>query len=174
MIPNSRHSPLKMAHGVPEAPSPRGGGDITQADTGTHLEGHRPTRTRHAGGAGCPSPASPKPIPPVHDARFANLTVKQSARFPLCGPDAITVAISCAFQRVCRVPRNDDVNQVFLEARAPSSAVSGAPCPRAWAISGAPQTGRTGKQPGFQFLGILLLLRENITKFVRPRARFNS
>jgi hypothetical protein len=46
-----------------------------------------------------PFPAS-KPSPPVHDGRFANLTVKQSARFPLYGPDAIMADIFCAFQRV--------------------------------------------------------------------------
>jgi len=35
------------------------------------------------------------------------------------------------------------------------------------------ETDATGKQSGFQLLGILLLLRENTTKLVRPRARFN-
>ena len=61
-----------------------------------------------------------------------------------------------------------------LEARASLCAISGAPYPRAWPISGAPQTDATGKQSGFQLLGILLLLRENTTKLVRPRARFDS
>ena len=36
-IPAIPHS--KWAHGVPEAPSPHGGGEITEADAGTHLEG---------------------------------------------------------------------------------------------------------------------------------------
>jgi hypothetical protein len=63
---------------------------------------------------------------------------------------------------------------VSLEACAQPCAVSGAPCPRAWPISGAPLPGSTGKQSRFQLLGILLFLRENITKFVRPRARFTS
>jgi hypothetical protein len=63
---------------------------------------------------------------------------------------------------------------VTLEARASSCSISGAPCPRAWPISGAPQTDATGKQSGFQLLGLLLLLRENTTKLVRPWARFNS
>jgi len=36
------------------------------------------------------------------------------------------------------------------------------------------ETDATGKQSGFQLLGILLLLRENATKLVRPRARFKS
>jgi len=35
------------------------------------------------------------------------------------------------------------------------------------------ETDATGKQSGFQLLGILLLLRENTAKLVRPRARFN-
>jgi hypothetical protein len=36
------------------------------------------------------------------------------------------------------------------------------------------ETDATGKQSGFQLLGILLLLREITTKLVRPWARFNS
>ena len=36
------------------------------------------------------------------------------------------------------------------------------------------ETDATGKQSGFQLLGILLLLRDNTTKLVRPRAQFNS
>jgi len=36
------------------------------------------------------------------------------------------------------------------------------------------ETDATGKQSGFQLLGILLLLQDNTTKLVRPRARFNS
>ena len=61
-----------------------------------------------------------------------------------------------------------------LEARASPCAIPGAPCPRGWPISGAPQTDATGKQSGFQLLEILLLLRENKSKLVRPRARFKS
>jgi len=87
VIPNSRHSPLKMSPRVPEAPSPRGGGDIREADASTHLEGYQTTRTRSAGVDGCPFPAS-KPIPP-------------RARFTIREPHSQTVSSLPALRAQC-------------------------------------------------------------------------
>ena len=176
VIPNFRRSPLKMGPRVSREPSPRGGGDIAEADSGTHLEGHQPTSTRRAGWAGCPIPgfqAHPPrerhSIREPHSQTVSRLSALRArchygGHF-LCFPKSLP-----GFQELTR----DDLNLVSLGARAPSCAVAGAPCPRASPISGGPQPGSTGKQSGFQCLGILLLLRENITKFVRPRARYPS
>jgi len=108
VIPDSRHFPLKM--------SPRGsrgalaarrfrchGGRRRHAPRGTPNDAYMPR-----GRGWLPFPA-PSPFPPVHDARFANPTTKQSARFQLYGPDAITTAIVCGFQRVCKIPRRPPV-----------------------------------------------------------------
>jgi len=64
------HAMGKIAYGVPDAVSPRGGSEWTAAAAPTHHVRYQATRARRAGGAGCPVSAS-KPIPPCAQFKIA-------------------------------------------------------------------------------------------------------
>jgi hypothetical protein len=73
------------AHGVPDAVSPRGGGEWTAAAADTRHVKHQATRARRAGGAGCPVSAS-KPISLL--CSIQDREGEQSGRSPLYGSEA--------------------------------------------------------------------------------------
>ena len=83
----------ETAHGVPDAVSPRGGGEWTAAAAGTRHVRYQARRARRAGGAGCPVSAS-KPISPVHNSR--SRVGEESGRSPLYGSDAAMPGQICA------------------------------------------------------------------------------
>jgi len=170
VIPNSRHSPLKMG--------PRGSTGALAVRRWRYHAGRRrhaprgaPTSAYTPRGRGC----LPVSGFQAHSPR-ARRTIREPQSQTVSPLPALRARCHSSGRFVCFLKSlhrfadltHDDVNQVSLEARAPSCAVSGAPWPRAWPISAAPQPGSTGKDSGFQLLGILLLLRETITKLVRP------
>jgi hypothetical protein len=75
----------KTAHGVPDAVSPRGGGEWAAAAAGTRHVRYQATRARRAGVVRCPVSAS-KAISHVHNSR--SRVGEQSGRSPLYGSDA--------------------------------------------------------------------------------------
>ena len=85
----------KIAHGIPDAVSPRGGSEWTAAAAGARHVRYQATRVRRAGGAGCPVSAS-KPIPPLAHFKIASPMGEQSGRSPLYGPDAAMPGKFCA------------------------------------------------------------------------------
>ena len=91
VIPNSRHSPLKMG--------PRGSRGALAAPRWCYHAGRRrheprgaPTNAYTPRGRGWLPVSGVQALSPRAHARFANPTAKHSARFPLYGPDAITAA----------------------------------------------------------------------------------
>jgi hypothetical protein len=68
------HAMGTIGHGVPDATSPRGGGEWTVAAVGTRHVRYQAMRARRAAGAGCPVSASRPNYPrsTIRDREWAN------------------------------------------------------------------------------------------------------